>query len=459
MAKDKNLNNAAAFKYKGVRITLEDGPNKGKTYEIGALVYGFTYYEDITKPFISANLNINDSGMNLIGNGTGPITGGELVEIDIEGPDNKDYTYQFRVYRVGDRVQSGKIQNYNLGLISEEALIDPQTRIRSALTGRIDQIVERCLGSDGLDTDKDIIVDPTLNKKKILPKNLTPFAICAKLQDQAIPLSKGGKGKGEGAATTSGSYSDGTAGFFFYENANGFNFRSIDTLMDIKNKMNLNSAGGSSTIKTFQDSAGDEMDTKLIDVQFTSEINLMHGLRTGAYALQCQYYDFSTGEYTEKTYSANRSWDQQAHLGAQDALTPGQRFLASRPTRIVSAILDNESYYSGQDSASPQNGKNDYPDWTTSTLPQSISRNYLLNTQGLRVVVPGNLQLVVGDIVKVLLQNMSTEEDRSVESVDSEHSGFYLVTALSRFYNTVDRRVTTMLSLKRDSYGLLDIEN
>ena len=134
MGKDKNENNAGAFVYKSVRITLEDGPNKGKTYEIGALIFGFTYYEDITKPFISANLNINDSGMNLIGNGTGPITGGELVEIDIEGPDNKDYTYQFRVYRVGDRVQSGKIQNYNLGLISEEALIDPQTRIRSALT-------------------------------------------------------------------------------------------------------------------------------------------------------------------------------------------------------------------------------------------------------------------------------------------------------------------------------------
>ena len=121
MAKDKNLNNAAAFKYKSVRITLEDGPNKGKTYEIGALVYGFTYYEDITKPFISANLNINDSGMNLIGSGLGPITGGEIVEIDLIGPDEEDYTYTFRVYRVGDRIQSGKIQNYNLGLISEES--------------------------------------------------------------------------------------------------------------------------------------------------------------------------------------------------------------------------------------------------------------------------------------------------------------------------------------------------
>ena len=87
---------------------------------------------------------------------------------------------------------------------------------------------------------------------------------------------------------------------------------------------------------------------------------------------------------------------------------------------------------------------------------RAISRNYLLNNQGLRVVVPGNLQLVVGDVVKVLLQNMSTEKDREIESVDQEHSGFYLVTALSRSFSTIDKRVTTMLSRKRDSYGILE---
>ena len=43
---------------------------------------------------------------------------------------------------------------------------------------------------------------------------------------------------------------------------------------------------------------------------------------------------------SESTYSANKSWDKQAHLGSQDELTPGQKILAGRPTRIVSAILD-----------------------------------------------------------------------------------------------------------------------
>jgi len=449
----QNQNNAAAFVYTSVKITLEDGKNKGKTFQIKDIINGFTYYEDITRPFISANLNITDNTANLIGSGTGPITGNELVEIVVLGPDEKEYTYYFRVYKVGDRINSGKVQNYNLGLISEEALANPQTRIRKTMTGRPDEIVRECLGEEGLNTPKDIITDPCLNKKKILPKNLSPFAICAKLQDQSIPFGKGGIGSGVGAETKDGKYSDGTAGFFFYENARGFNFRSIDGLMDIENSMNINNSGAN-YVKAFRDSAGDEMPETIIDVQFTSEINLMQSLLTGAYSIRCQYYDISTGEYKESTYSANKSWDKQAHLGSQDELTPGQKILAGRPTRIVSAILDSESYYSGQDSAIDS----DYQDWTPSTLPQAISRNYLLNTQGLRIVVPGNLQLVVGDIVKVFLQNMSTQEGRKFESVDQDHSGFYLITSLSRFYDTVNKRVTTMLSLKRDSYGLLDVD-
>ena len=450
----KNENNAAAFVYKSVRISMLQGKYAGKKpLEIGELVFGFTYYEDITKPFISANLNINDSGSNLIGSGSGPITGGELVEIDVEGPDNKDYSYKFKVYRVGDRINSGKIQNYNLGLISAEALDDPQTRIKKTLSGRPDEIVRQVLNEEGLNTAKQYIADPCDNYKTIIPKNLTPFAICAKLQDQSIPTGAGGKGDGEGAETVDGKYSEGTAGFFFFENFNGYNFRSIDSLMDLKGKMGLNNAGQDSTVKTFQDSAGLELDTTLLDVHFTSEINLMQGLRTGAYALRCQYYNFSTGDYNESTYSAAKSWSKLAHLGSQDGLTPGQQSLAKRPTRIVSAILDDESYYSGQDAAA-----NDlaFKDRTPETLPQAISRNYLLNTQGLRVVVPGNLQLVVGDVINVQLQNMSTEKDREVASVDEDHSGFYLITSLSRFYSKIEKRVTTMLSLKRDSYGILE---
>ena len=204
----ENNTNPAIYQFKSIRISMLQGPYAGKNpVEISDLVSGFTYYEDISKPFISANLNINDSGKNLVGSGSGPITGSELVEIDLEGPDGNDYSYAFKVYRVGDRINSGKIQNYNLGLISAEALDDPQTRIKKTLSGRPDEIVRQVLNEEGLNTAKQYIADPCDNYKTIIPKNLTPFAICAKLQDQSIPYGAGGKGDGEGAETVDGKFS------------------------------------------------------------------------------------------------------------------------------------------------------------------------------------------------------------------------------------------------------------
>ena len=55
--------------------------------------------------------------MNLIGSGLGPITGGEIVEIDLIGPDEEDYTYTFRVYRVIVKFKVVRSE-HNLGLIS-----------------------------------------------------------------------------------------------------------------------------------------------------------------------------------------------------------------------------------------------------------------------------------------------------------------------------------------------------
>ena len=38
-----NKNNAASYVYKSVKITLEDGKNKGKTFQIKDLINGLKY--------------------------------------------------------------------------------------------------------------------------------------------------------------------------------------------------------------------------------------------------------------------------------------------------------------------------------------------------------------------------------------------------------------------------------
>jgi hypothetical protein len=442
----KNNNNAASFVFESITLTT----NTGKAYGIAPLVMGYSYYEDISKPFITANLNIVDSAINIIGSEEdGGITGGESVEIKVKGPDEQTYTYNFIVYRVGDRMISNKIQRYNIGLISAEALTNEGRKVSNTQEGYPHEIVESIL-TEFLDTDKEVTSDPSQNRLKIIPSGKSPFSVIASIQDKTL-LSKSSTAE---QSSQSGEFLSGSAGYFFFENHNGYNFRSIDSLCDLQGKF-----GNQQTeVKTFVDSAAeDSYDDTILSVQFLGEINLMEGLRLGAYASKAAFYNMSTGEYEQKIFSAKKSFENQAHLGAQDTLNPEQERLSDYPTRQISAIIDHETFYSGQDSASPNgSGDNQLLDWSRDVICQSISRNYLLNTQGLRIEVPGNLDLVVGDKVRVLLPNSSNQEDRKNNSVDRLNSGYYLVTQISRAFAVSNMQVRTSLRLQRDSLGMVE---
>ena len=442
----KNKNNAASFIFESIILTT----NTGKTYDIAPLVMGYSYYEDIAKPFITANLNVVDSGINVIGSEEdGGITGGESVEIKAKGPDEQTYTYNFIVYRIGDRFISNKIQNYNIGLISAEALTNEGRKVSNTQEGYPHEIVESIL-TEFLDTDKEVTSDPSQNRLKIIPSGKSPFSVIASVQDKTL-LSKSSTAE---QSSQSGEFLSGSAGYFFFENYNGYNFRSIDSLCDLQGKF-----GNQQTeVKTFVDGAAeDSYDDTILSVQFLGEINLMEGLRLGAYASKAAFYNMSTGEYEQKIFSAKKSFENQAHLGAQDTLNPEQERLSDYPTRQISAIIDHETFYSGQDSASPNgSGDNQLLDWSRDVICQSISRNYLLNTQGLRIEVPGNLDLVVGDKVRVLLPNSSNQEDRKNNSVDRLNSGYYLVTQISRAFAVSNMQVRTSLRLQRDSLGMVE---
>lgn len=442
----KNNNNAASFVFESIKLTT----NAGKEYGIGPLVMGYSYYEDISKPFITANLNIVDSAINIIGSEEdGGITGGESVEIKVKGPDEQTYTYNFIVYRVGDRIISNKIQRYNIGLISAEALTNEGRKVSNTQEGYPHEIVESIL-TEFLDTDKEVTSDPSQNRMKIIPSGKSPFSVIASIQDKTL-LSKSSTAE---QSSQSGEFLSGSAGYFFFENHNGYNFRSIDSLCDLQGKF-----GNQQTeVKTFVDSAAENSyDDTILSVQFLGEINLMEGLRLGAYASKASFYNMSTGEYEQKIFSAKKSFENQAHLGSQDTLNPEQERLSDYPTRQISAIIDHETFYSGQDSASPNgSGDNQLLDWSRDVICQSISRNYLLNTQGLRIEVPGNLDLVVGDKVRVLLPNSSNQEDRKNNSVDRLNSGYYLITQISRAFAVSNMQVRTSLRLQRDSLGMVE---
>ena len=87
----------------------------------------------------------------------------------------------------------------------------------------------------------------------------------------------------------------------------------------------------------------------------------------------------------------------------------------------------------------------------TITPGKSIKIRYVRNG---KVAVTN---LVVGDRVRVILQNaIPASEREKEEQVDTVNSGYYLITQLSRLYNKTNYNVTTVLKLQRDTYGAPD---
>ena len=447
-------NNNSAFSYKLTKLDLID--NSSKTWNLIPGAQAITYYESITDPYVSANIRILDSGESVINK----IVGGEEVHMSVAGPDETEYHYILMVYMVGDRSVSNKIQTYNIGLISAEALTNESMKISKTLKGRPDIIAKEILEDEKIiNTEKDFFGTPCQNNTKIHPNGKSPFQVINSLCNGSVSSTNSNvDGNTSSSATNTDKEVGGSAGYVFFENRKGYHFKSIDSLCDTKGQF-----GGGGKVRSFVDSLNDGInEDSIINVNFESEINLIHALRLGTYSSQLQTYDISSGKFEVYTYNLSKEWDNQSHLGSQTKLNPMQEKLSSHPTRILSTIVDHEKYYTGTDTADPDDpdykNDNNFWDYSKHHIAQNISRNFMLNTQGLRIDVPGNIDLCVGEIINVILPSSVSEDQKLDEPIDESNSGFYLIHSLSRFFDQRTQEVTTVLKLRRDSFGAQQLE-
>lgn len=443
-----------------------------KAIDITNMVLRFDYFEDINYPTVSGKLNLLDSGANLIA--SLPIQGFEKIKIELRTYDEKEYVYEFRVYKVQNRFSGDRFQTYTLGLISLEAMLNEGVRVANTLKGKPDKIVKNLL-KNNLKTTKNINVDPCLYNIIFNPGKKSPFSIIETMRMKSVPnfsyISAESKSKlpsensnsevnvvSSTSLTNNGEYLkvSGTAGYFFYENKDGFNFKSIDSLCSVSG---FN--GASPVAKYTQENVnvGGLPNRKIIDIDFTEEIDIMTKLRMGAFSSLICFYNYSTGLYEEYTYSLADSYKNMAHMGTQKGLPYGQKELSKYPTRIMSALLDDETWFNGTQIASIEKQHNEsgtgtsFPDFQKHYIAQSISRMNSLNNQRLTIKVTGNPDLKIGDKIEIQIPNQIPTENRKQNPYDEEHSGMYLISQLNHAFDPKDRKMNTFLTLIRDSYG------
>ena len=149
------------------------------------------------------------------------------------GFDKDPVKYSLRIYKVSGRTIDGKKQTYSLMLVSEEAIINESVKIQEPLDGNPESLTIKLL-REKLLTNKKVMSEPSRFKVRMLPGNMRPFDIIAKLIKKSVSSKTTyGQSRETGDASKSEQQIKGSAGFFFWETRRGYNLFSVDALCDV----------------------------------------------------------------------------------------------------------------------------------------------------------------------------------------------------------------------------------
>ncbi len=208
MLKDEVITFAGDVSIRKAEIVSQNG-----TYHnIIPQIINVQIYEDLFSPFITGSIIVRESldFANLF-----PLVGEEIVNLEIATPSlGKKLKGQFFIYKMSDRDTLGdKGVVFQLHIISRESVIDLNKKISKPFSGKVSEIATQILNEPtvGLETDKNVIVEPTSNSTKYVSNFWSPVQNLNYLCSNALNRNK-------------------SPTYLFFENREGLNFLSLDTL-------------------------------------------------------------------------------------------------------------------------------------------------------------------------------------------------------------------------------------
>ena len=220
-----------------------------RTADLKSGIVSIDYYEDILSPTVTAKIRVINTGDSIspkdpnnskkvdgpkqsIYNGL-PLRGGERVVMKIldrgktfEGKDktgldfSSDPSKYLFVSSITQVLQETQRESFLLNLVSREAITNETTRVFKRYTGIISETVKKILKDVLVVDDSRVKVEPTEHGYDFVGNLRKPFATLISLASKSVPDKSG----------------DATAGFVFFQTQDGFQFSSIDTLINKKSK-------------------------------------------------------------------------------------------------------------------------------------------------------------------------------------------------------------------------------
>lgn len=410
-----------------------------KTIDISNSLLFFDYFEDLLSPCITATAIIANSTslFSLL-----PIRGGERVSVNVTtafGDFVLDGENALYINKLADLDAQKLKEQFTLHMVSREALTNETSRCETKYSGNVRSSVIKIL-KDDLKTLKfnENNIEKTSNEYTFYGNIRKPFNVLTWLGPKSVPAT--GQVTGTSGGNEAGK-AKGTSGFLFYENKNGFNFRSIDSL--VSQTQNQTQSANKEDIPLYVytgtiEANRIENEYKIMNYSYEKNNDLMRSLRVGMYVNKTYFYDL----YSNKLdiYKYNLKEELQNKLGTENSIALSAEF-GDSISRVMVRVNDR--------GVTNPDGSVSSPTGNGADMAKSYSRYNLLFTQALNIVIPCNVNLYVGKIIKCELPRINRTTNKEMDELQS---GFYLIKELRHHFEL--GQMVTSLRLVRDSYGL-----
>jgi len=429
-----------------------------KSESIVSKIVHMDYYEDLLSPSITCYLGISDT-TNMLSRI--PLRGYERVDLTV-GTNNGDMIFATQdekdnpLYITGikDVNKTEQQEIFTICCSSLQNLMNETVRCQQRYhKAEISTHIETILKDVLMVAEDRYEIEKSITQYEFIGNSRKPFYLATWLCPKAQPSITG--------------KADGTSGFFFYEDYDGYKFRSVDNIIASSENVDpklLISSGKDSvpeietyTFSTAPETAGDN-DHRIIHHYIDKTTNIQKNLRVGLYSNLTYFFNPNDWSTNVIHHRLTEELDRDGMKTAGDQIPIPAGDLTQNASRLLVRVGDKGMLGPSLDEKNAD-GEVEGSGRSDADMSRAFSRYSLLFTQSLNITVPCNIRLRAGGVIKVVVPEAGPTDTKSdtkadLKDVDQNLSGFYVIRSLRHHFELKEGSNVTALNLIRDSFGL-----
>jgi hypothetical protein len=374
----------------------------GQTIDLRGIFLEMQIFQDLYSSVMSGTIMIND------GNDTFKyfyLCGNEYLKISVDKPGlNRPLKRLFRIYKASDRRPSSDSgQIYILHFCSDELISSESLRVSKAYkSAKIRDIVFDVLTNElSVDSERIANLEQTSGSFDLVVPGYRPL--------EAIQW------------VTARGYDQKKFCYFFFENKNGFNLTSLQTLIkqkpyktlkyELKNTENLDPALNKDSIDNFV---------------ILNDFDMITSISNGSFSSRLLSIDLFSQQFENIDYSLLVAESQENLINKYKPVNSLRN--SKNQTLFNSPYSFFRTYLSVNNTSSEKS--NDVKFWMQ---PRAMHMT-LLNHFRIQITIPGDIELKAGDIVNYEFPAFESANE-SGKKLDKARSGKYLVASINHKFD------------------------